>query len=414
MRESDLKNCFGGIYAGKRVLVTGHTGFKGSWLCEWLLRMGAKVTGLALAPPTSPTLFDQLELIGRVRHYVGDIRDISIVKQVVGDVRPHFVFHLAAQPLVRLSYKQPIETYATNVMGTAHMLEALRLCQTELPPVCAAVMITTDKCYENKEWVHSYREEDPVGGHDPYSSSKGAAELIISAYRRSFFSVTTKSELQNSRLGKQRQQPQVRIASARAGNVVGGGDWALDRILPDCIRALQRMEAIPIRNKIATRPWQHVLEPLSGYLWLGACLAQPKRSLGNLAVVSGAKRQHNGVSLTAIASQLTGPYNFGPSLESNRTVADLVEEILKHWPGKYIDRSDSEGVHEATRLNLSIDKAYHILGWRPTWGFSRTVQETVHWYRTVSLLSPNNVAAITKSQIATYVKDARRQHSQWT
>ena len=245
---------FGNIYRGKRVLVTGHTGFKGSWLCEWLLALGADVTGLALPPPTSPALFDQLGLASRVKDRRGDIRDLATVRAAVEAARPDFVFHLAAQPLVRLSYAQPVETYATNIMGTVHIMEAVRLAGI----ACTVVVVTTDKCYENHERAHAYREDEPMGGHDPYSSSKGAVELVVSAYRRSYFSAPDSP---------------VRLASARAGNVIGGGDWALDRIVPDCIRSLQRGEAIPVRNRHATRPWQHVLEPLSGYLWLAARLA---------------------------------------------------------------------------------------------------------------------------------------------
>ncbi len=253
--ESLVIMAFGELYRGKRVLLTGHTGFKGAWLAEWLLALGAEVTGLALPPSTTPALFDQLELAPRLTPRLGDIRDLAVVRQAVEAAQPDFVFHLAAQPLVRLSYAQPVETYATNVLGTVHVLEAVRLAQRP----CTVIAITTDKCYENREWVHSYREEDALGGHDPYSSSKGAAELAISAYRRSFFAAPDSP---------------VRLASGRAGNVIGGGDWALDRIVPDCIRAVRRGERIAVRNKVATRPWQHVLEPLSGYLQLGAAIHQ--------------------------------------------------------------------------------------------------------------------------------------------
>jgi CDP-glucose 4,6-dehydratase len=357
---------FTGAYAGKRVLVTGHTGFKGAWLCEWLLSLGAEVSGLALPPPTQqPSLFAQLGLATRLRHIVGDIRDLSIVRQTVDEVRPDFIFHLAAQPLVRLSYEQPIETFGTNVMGTVHVLESVRLARRP----CTVVAITTDKCYENKEWVHSYREEDPMGGHDPYSSSKGAAELVIGAYRRSYFSATDSP---------------VRLASARAGNVIGGGDWALDRIVPDCIRALQRNEAIPVRNKVATRPWQHVLEPLSGYLWLGAALSGKMPTAFHFPVATYASS-----------------FNFGPASTSNRTVAELVQEILKHWPGRWEDRSDPHAVHEAKLLNLATDKAFHLLQWQPVWPFEATIEQTVSWYRKVSA-SPADALALTRQQIADY------------
>ncbi len=361
---------FGGCYKGRRVLVTGHTGFKGAWLCEWLLALGAKVTGLAL-PPVPSALFDTLSLGARLDHRVGDVRDLATVKEAINAIAPEFVFHLAAQPLVRLSYANPVETYATNVMGTVHVMEALRV--TGRP--CVAVMVTTDKCYENQEWLHGYREEDPMGGHDPYSSSKGAAELAIAAYRRSYF---------------ESADAVVKVASARAGNVIGGGDWALDRIVPDCVRALQRERPIQVRNKVATRPWQHVLEPLSGYLWLAACLAAPK--------------------VAPIQSDVAGAFNFGPSLASNRTVRDLVVEILKHWPGHWEDRSDPRPVHEATLLNLSTDKAYHALGWKPVWNFDETVAATMSWYGA----SDGERTALTRMQIERYSGDAARLQLAWT
>lgn len=364
---------FADIYRGKRVLVTGHTGFKGSWLTEWLLALGAEVTGFALPPATQPALFDQLGLAGRIRHAIGDVRDLNAVRRVVEEIRPDFVFHLAAQPLVRLSYEQPVDTYATNVMGTIHVLEAVRLARRP----CVVVAITTDKCYENKEWVHSYREEDPMGGYDPYSSSKGAAELVIASYRRSYFSAPDSP---------------VKLASARAGNVIGGGDWALDRIVPDCIRALQRGEAIPVRNKIATRPWQHVLEPLSGYLWLGALLAESGRS--------------------PFPDQLTSAFNFGPALASNRTVSALVQEILKHWPGRWTDKSDPQAVHEAKLLNLATDKAHHFLGWAPVWSFADTLARTVDWYRQAGE-TETDVHALTTGQIQAYIDAAKVSGIAW-
>jgi CDP-glucose 4,6-dehydratase len=378
MRMSNSKTSiacsFGDIYRGKRVLLTGHTGFKGSWLSEWLLSLGAEVTGFALAPATSPALFEQLGLSARLRHTLGDVRDLAAVRSVVEESNPHFVFHLAAQPLVRLSYERPVETYEVNVMGTVNVLEAVR--QAGRP--CVVVAITTDKCYENKEWVHSYREEDPMGGYDPYSSSKGAAELVISAYRLSYFS--TPNSL-------------VRVASVRAGNVIGGGDWALDRIVPDCIRALQKSEVIPVRNKVATRPWQHVLEPLSGYLWLGACLANPQ--------------------LSPFKSQLASGFNFGPALSSNRTVADLVQEILKHWPGRWDDKSDPKAVHEAKLLNLATDKAYHFLNWAPVWSFSETTAQTVNWYLRADAAA-TSIRQLTTGQIQAYTQAAQALGLRWT
>lgn len=378
--NADFSKAFGGIYRGKRVLVTGHTGFKGAWLAEWLLALGADVTGLSLPPPTQPSLFDQLDLARRLgpRHITGDIRDAALVRKIIGDARPDFVFHLAAQPIVRLSYREPVETLATNVMGTAHVLDAVRLAARP----CTVVAVTTDKSYENKEWLHAYREEDPMGGHDPYSASKGAAELVIASYRRSFFSASDSP---------------IRLASARAGNVIGGGDWAADRIVPDCIRALQRGESIPVRNKIATRPWQHVLEPLSGYLWLGAALS------GQLAE-----------RFPFSASTYAGAFNFGPALGSNRTVAELVAEILKHWPGHWEDRSDPNAPHEASLLNLATDKAHHTLAWSPVWDFPETIARTVAWYRAETANAASEaIHTLTTSQIADYSSAARARGIAW-
>ena len=359
--------------------MTGHTGFKGSWLAEWLLSLGAEVVGYSLPPPTSPALFGQLGLENRLRHIPGDVRDLATLAKVVRDAQPEFVFHLAAQPIVRTSYAQPVETYTTNVMGTVNLLEAVR--QADCP--CFVVVITTDKCYENREWVYSYREEDALGGYDPYSSSKGCAELVVSAYRRSFFSAPDSP---------------VRLASARAGNVVGGGDWAADRIVPDSIRALQRGEPIVVRNKHATRPWQHVLEPLSGYLWLGACLAHPELAPGS-------------------SQPPATSFNFGPAISANRSVASLVEEILRHWPGHWEDRSEPRAVHEANLLNLATDKAYHLLGWRPVWDFTASIEQTVRWYRASAEAGAGDNAArahaFTRGQIEHYQADARTQGLPW-
>ena len=366
---------FSDIYRGKRVLITGHTGFKGAWLAEWLIQLGAEVTGFALPPPTEPSLYNQLGLGSRLSHVGGDVRDLAAVLAVVSKAGPDFIFHLAAQPLVRLSYEQPVETYATNIMGTVNVLEAVRLAARP----CSVVIVTTDKCYENREWAHGYREEDAMGGYDPYSSSKGAAELVVSAYRRSYFSGPDTA---------------IRVATARAGNVIGGGDWALDRIVPDCIRALVAGDAIPVRNKVATRPWQHVLEPLSGYLWLGACLATP--------------------TLSPFHSKLASAFNFGPALASNRTVAELVQEILKNWPGEWVDKSDPAAVHEARLLNLATDKAHHFLGWAPVWPFAETVSRTIGWYREAHTASSvAGIHAFSSSQIAAYTSAARAAGIAW-
>jgi CDP-glucose 4,6-dehydratase len=360
---------FGGAFRQKTVWLSGHTGFKGAWLAHWLLELGARVHGFALASPTQPALFDQLGLASRMEHQIGDIRDPAAVTKSIADTQPDFVFHLAAQAILRASYEIPVETYTTNVMGTIHVLEALR----GLKKPCSAVMVTTDKCYENREWVYGYREEDPLGGYDPYSSSKAAAEIAISAWRRSFFG----------------GHP-VRVASGRAGNVVGGGDWAKDRIVPDCIRHLQRNEAIPVRNPKATRPWQHVLEPLSGYLWLGASLSKPAED----------------------DTKIASAFNFGPGHESNRTVKELVTEVLKQWPGKWENRSDAEAVHEANLLQLTTDKASALLAWRPVWDFPSTIRETVRWYRE----APNDAKAaqsLTSKQIADYHAAAKGSGLPW-
>ena len=362
-------------FENKRVLVTGHTGFKGSWLCEWLLMLGARVTGFSLPPPTSPALFDQLCLASRMEHRVGDIRDGEALRRIVDEARPDYIFHLAAQPLVRLSYREPVETYATNVMGTVHLLDAVRAIGRSTIVLC----ITTDKCYENKEWLHGYREEDPLGGYDPYSSSKAAAEIAIGAYRSSFFP----PQKFNSR------DAFIAVASARAGNVIGGGDWALDRIVPDCIRSLMNGEPVPVRNLHATRPWQHVLEPLSGYLTLAA---QIDAALDSSAPAAAVRSQ---------LARLCGPFNFGPSLSSNRSVRSLVEELLRHWPGSWKDASDPDAVHEASLLNLATDKAHHLLGWRPRWDFERTIGETACWYKEAAQAG---IPEYTQQQILHYMQ----------
>ena len=349
-------------YRGKRVFVTGHTGFKGSWLCEMLLAAGAEVYGYALKPPTKPALFNQLKLAKRIKsHVIGDVRDLKALTAAVCAAKPDFVFHLAAQPLVRLSYKEPVETFETNVMGTVNLLEAVRkACVTAK---CSVVCVTTDKCYENRETNRPYREDDPMGGYDPYSCSKGCDELLIASYRRSFFCGP---------------ESPVWLASARAGNVIGGGDWALDRIVPDCMRALDRGEKIAVRNKTSTRPWQHVLEPLAGYLTLGAALA--------------ARQDYEKVA---------GGFNFGPDPKANRTVKDLVVEILKHRKGNWVDKCDPKAVHEAGLLNLDIRKAKKVLRWNPRWDFEETVAKTVEWYESVRL--GTKVADVTRAQIEEYL-----------
>ena len=390
--------------------MTGHTGFKGSWLSEWLLGMGAIVHGYALTPDTNPSLFEQLGLSERMEHEIADIRDAESVRKSIHAFQPDFIFHLAAQPLVRRSYAIPVETYETNVMGTINVLEALRsyaqaklsggvveslngsaesrdqpfnlstLQQSQHPVV--AVMITTDKCYENHESGRAYEESDPLGGHDPYSSSKAMAEIATAAYRNSYF-----------------QTGPVRIASARAGNVIGGGDWAEDRIVPDAMRALDRGEKIAVRNPNAVRPWQHVLEPLSGYLLLAARIAASRVEDESLSSSSesGASTSTGQLQLASLCDA----FNFGPGPDSNRTVADLVTEVLKTRQGGWTDASQPGALHEATLLNLSIEKAERLLGWKPKWGFDETIAKTVSWYARVHAGAVTPLK-ITRTQIAEY------------
>lgn len=347
-------NSLSNFYKGKKVLLTGHTGFKGSWMSEWLLLLGADLYGIGLEPNTNPSLFGQLCLAKRMRHKVLDICDKDALAAEVLSIQPDIVFHLAAQPLVVDSYDIPIETFHTNVMGTIHLMDSLR----KLENPCTAIMITTDKCYENREWLHSYREADAMGGYDPYSASKGCAELAISAYRRSYFNPS--------------QGSPIAIASARAGNVLGGGDWAKDRIVPDCIRAIVQDKVITVRNKIATRPWQHVLEPLGGYLLLA-------KELSTYNGVGEISDQASGRNYTDYASG----FNFGPNLSSNRSVAVLVEELIKNWKGMWADCSNPDAVHEASKLNLAYDKAFHLLNWEPKWDFESTIEKVAEWYRNV-------------------------------
>ncbi len=346
-----------GFWTGKRVLVTGHTGFKGSWLALWLHELGAEVHGLALAPDTEPALFDQLHLAADMPgHRLGDIRDPDLVRRRVAEVQPDAVFHLAAQPLVLEGYRDPVETWRSNVMGTIHLLEALR----EHDHPCAAVIVTTDKVYENREWVHPYRECDRLGGHDPYSASKAGCEIAVASFRASFFGA---------------DHP-VRIASARAGNVIGGGDWAENRILPDIVRALTAGRPVPVRNPAARRPWQHVLEPLSGYLRLA------ERLLSGAAPVAEA-------------------YNFGPEVHDVRPVRALVEGALVHWPGgEWQDASDPDAPHEAGLLSLGIERARADLGWAPRWDFETGLARSMEWYRAVH--EGADPLALTRRQIAEF------------
>ena len=351
---------FDGAYSGRRVLVTGHTGFKGSWLIYWLLALGAQVTGYALDPPTDPSLFVALGLGTRIDHHIGDVRDASLLRQIVSASRPEIVLHLAAQPLVRLSYEQPVETFATNIMGTVNLLEAVRTTAS----VRAVVIVTSDKCYENREWEFAYRENDPLGGHDPYSASKGCAELVTAAYRRSFFGAGSAAA----------------IATARAGNVIGGGDWALDRIVPDCVRALSAGEPISVRNPDAVRPWQHVLDPTAGYLLLAARLCTE----GN---------------------KLEGAWNFGPASGGNLRVRDVVDKLIDEWgEGSWVSPApDAGNRHEANFLKLDCSKAADLLGWRSRWNAEHALGVTARWYR--SFCRGGNAETLTSECLAGYLAE---------
>lgn len=364
---------FGGAYDGKRVLITGHTGFKGSWLTTWLLRLGARVAGYSLAPPTNPSLFRACGLIDRIDHTEADVRDGERLRETVSRWKPDFIFHLAAQPLVRDSYVMPVDTYDINVMGTVNLLDAVR----RESHACSVVVVTSDKCYENREWEYGYREIDRLGGHDPYSASKAAMEIVVASYRSSYFTRDTG----------------VRLATARAGNVIGGGNWSADRIVPDAIRALQAGTTLIVRNPDAVRPWQHVLEPLGGYLWLGARLSAP-----------------DGESLATA-------WNFGPADSETRRVAELADAIVTAWgSGQWQPQVGADDLHEAGILRLSIDKAQASLGWRPVWDFITSVTKTVKWYRTVRMDDTDGGGAHTAclEDIRAYEREARGKEAVWT
>jgi CDP-glucose 4,6-dehydratase len=324
------------FWRGKRVYLTGHTGFKGSWLSIWLQSMGAELKGLALAPPTEPNLFELAGTHQGMTSELGDVRHHESVLKSMQDFQPELVIHMAAQPLVRYSYQNPIETYATNVMGTVHVLDSAR----QTPSVRAVVNVTTDKCYENKEWPWGYREDEPMGGYDPYSSSKGCSELVTSAFRNSFF-----------------DSKNIGLASARSGNVIGGGDWAADRLVPDILKAFEAGEHAQIRNPLATRPWQHVLEPLSGYLTL-------------------AERLWHSPQKHAQA------WNFGPRDSDARSVEWIANELARQWGGEaHWDAEPGDHLHEAHYLKLDISKARQLLGWHPRWDLKKALSMTVEWHR---------------------------------
>jgi CDP-glucose 4,6-dehydratase len=332
---------FENVYSGKTVLVSGHTGFKGSWLSTWLLDLGAHVIGISSSVEPEYFLFRHSDLEQQIQHELVDIRDKKRIMQTIQKFKPDFIFHMAAQPLVRESYKTPLETFDTNVMGTANLLESCRI--VNYP--CTVVVITTDKCYENKETGQAYTENDPLGGHDPYSASKACAEIVTSAYRSSFFAAASKPH-------------NIRVATVRAGNVIGPGDMAADRIIPDCIRALAADKEIDVRNPNAVRPWQLVLEPLAGYMWLAARMSQT----GDSAYESA--------------------WNFGPSISDNQSVGNLVELLVKVWgSGSYCTPEQIDAPHEANLLSLDIEKAKEKLKWKPILDFKQTISWTVNGYR---------------------------------
>ena len=352
---TDMKEIFR-TFAGRRVFITGHTGFKGSWLAFLLNEIGAEVMGFALPPATAMNHFDLLDLDKTIRHVVGDIREASLLTSTMDEFQPEFVFHLAAQALVRPSYDDPVATFSTNVMGSVNLLNAVRQCKS----VRSLVYITSDKCYENVEWIWGYRENDQLGGRDPYSASKAAAEIAFSSYARSFFS----------------DRPLLGAATTRAGNVIGGGDWAVDRIIPDCIRAIEAGEPVRLRNPNATRPWQHVLEPLSGYLLLAARLYEEPKRWG-------------------------GSWNFGPATHEVRTVQNVAEVLIGHLGKGCIQIVESQSqVHEARLLQLNCDKAQQLLGWHPRWHAELTLEATALWYK--AIMNGGTAEKITRAQIQAF------------
>lgn len=358
------------VYQGKTVLITGHTGFKGAWLTTWMKQLGAKVVGIALEPLTDPSHFDVAHVVDGITDLRIDVRDRAALEEAIVLAQPDFVFHLAAQALVKRSYENPIETWQTNVLGTLHVLEALR----KLEKPCAAVIITSDKCYDNVEWVWGYRETDAMGGPDPYSASKGAAELAIRSHIKSYFPKSTSK---------------VRIASARAGNVIGGGDWSADRIIPDCVKAWSQHKTVELRNPHSTRPWQHVLEPLSGYLTLAIALTKQPELHGE-------------------------PFNFGPQAQHNHSVFDLVQQMALHWDQvRWEDVSKSVvGPYESGLLKLNCDKALDYLHWHSVMGFEDTVRMTAEWYRAY-YQEPAKIAGMTQLQIEAYTSLAEMEGLGW-
>jgi len=361
---------FKNIYKNKRVLVTGHTGFKGSWLTTWLLNLGAEVGGYSIGIPTTPSHFEELHFEEKIKHYFGDIRNFERFYEVCKEFQPEFIFHLAAQPLVRESYSSPKETFEVNMLGTLNVLEVIRHMKDI---VKVGVIITSDKAYDNVEWVYGYREDDKLGGEDPYSGSKGAAELVTKSYMHSFF----KNGFPN-------------ICTTRAGNVIGGGDWAKDRIIPDLVRSWSENKPVDIRSPYSTRPWQHVLEPLSGYLCLGAELFKEDSSFRNMA------------------------FNFGPDSKVNKNVGELINEMQVRWTDSagWINKHINDGKPEANLLKLSCDRANILLNWYPALDFFETVDFTANWYINF-YRTKNNIFQFTTNQINIYTQKAKDRNILW-
>jgi len=369
LNKLDIDKIFHGVYKNKTVLITGHTGFQGTWLTLWLKLLGAKIIGYSIDIPTKPSMFELLKLESEIVHIIGDVKDLKKLQSVVNEYKPDMVFHLAAQPIVRLSYEKPIETFHTNVLGTANVLESIR--NVRNTRVC--IVMTSDKCYENPMDGHPCKEDDKMGGNDPYSASKGAAEIIATSYRKSFFD----------------KENQCKIATTRVGNVIGGGDWAKDRLVPDCVRALIHRQKIIIRNPLSIRPWQHVLEPLSAILWLAAKIN--------------------------LESKYSEGWNFGPDLLSNDvTVKNVVEQILEEWGGgafEYSDEKSSE--RETEELRLDSTKASNILQWKTIFSTKEAISETIFWYK-VFATNNEKLKEVTEKQIQNYIEKANKKNIPWS
>lgn len=365
-----FNNCF----RNKKVIITGNTGFKGAWLTIWLLQQGAEIIGISKDIPSQPSLFGELKLADKITHHMVNICDGPLMKKIFAETKPDFVFHLAAQPIVSVSYEDPVDTMQTNVMGTANILEALRGLQN----TCNAVIITSDKCYDNVEWIWGYREQDALGGKDPYSASKGAAELVIKTYFHSYFN---------------KPGSPVKLVSVRAGNVIGGGDWAVNRIVPDCVRAWSRSQPVKIRNPHSTRPWQHVLEPLGGYLRSAQVLSESKVPVHGEA------------------------FNFGPAAEQNHTVLELLKAISVHWTfgnnAEHFSIESNNSFHEAGLLKLNCDKALAMLQWKPVLDFANTARFTGEWYNHYYNNNASELYAFTASQIKEYEAQAQLKTLSW-